>query len=49
VEVHVGKIAAARTVCETLYAGFEKHKITVDVEEVAEAAVDEDPQIVAAV
>lgn len=55
VEVHVGKIAAARTVCETLYAGFEKHKITVDVEaeaeepEVASAEVDEDPQIVAAV
>ena len=28
VEVHVGKIAAARSICETLYAGFEKHKIT---------------------
>jgi hypothetical protein len=61
VEVHVGKIAAARTICETLYAGFEKHKITVDVgaedaeaEEAEEpvvtsAEVDEDPQIVAAV
>lgn len=54
VEVHVGKIAAARSICDTLYAGFEKHKITVDVadeEEPAapEAEADEDPQIVAAV
>lgn len=34
IEVHVGKIAAARGICDTLYAGFEKHKI-------AEADTDE--------
>ena len=49
VEVHVGKIAAARSICETLYAGFEKHKITGYLSVVAaEAATDEDPQIVVA-
>ena len=50
VEVHVGKIAAARSICETLYAGFEKHKITGALAVVAEpeaaeaeAEADEDP------
>lgn len=57
VEVHVGKIAAARGICETLYAGFEKHKITgvvvatedeeepTEMESLADAE-DEDPQAV---
>lgn len=48
VEVHVGKIAAARGICETLYAGFEKHKITEEDDDEEEEAA-EDPQIVAAV
>ena len=50
VEVHVGKIAAARGICETLYAGFEKHKITGVVmatddeeQEPVEEPAEEDP------
>jgi SNF2 family DNA or RNA helicase len=49
VEVHVGKITAARGICETLYEGFEKHPIA---EEAAATAADEeegDPTEVAAV
>ena len=52
VEVHVGKIAAARSICDSLYAGFEKHKITVSEEEPEEEEAEaepEDPQIVVAV
>jgi hypothetical protein len=48
VEVHVGKISAARGICATLYEGFEKHPIAeeeVEVEEVDSVSVDvdEDP------
>jgi hypothetical protein len=56
VEVHVGKIAAARSICETLYAGFETHKITEEAAAEAVAKPDsrpidisEDPTEVAAV
>lgn len=53
VEVHVGKIAAARSICDTLYAGFERHKAMEegarDEDKAAPEETDpEDPQIVAA-
>lgn len=49
VEVHVGKISAAREICDTLYEGFEKHPEMEAEVTAAAAAVDEDPTEVAAV